>query len=131
MTKIPKSEPSPSEWKALRHVWEHGPCTARDVCDALAASEGWADSTIKTLLRRLVQKGHLATKAAVGGGQLYSARRSPKRALFDAGEKLLEKAREDTVAPLLAHLVKRSELSSADLADLKKLVEDEQERRSR
>lgn len=129
MNKPSRNEPSPSEWKALRHVWAHGPCSARDVCDALASVEGWTDSTIKTLLRRLVEKGQLVTKSAEGG-QLYSAKKSPKRALFDAGERLLERARQDTVAPLLAHLVKHSELSSDELAELRNLVEAEQRRRS-
>jgi len=113
----------------LRHVWEHGPCTAREACDALADAEGWADSTIKTLLRRLVDKGHLSARRSARGAATYTAKRSSKRALFDAGEALLERARGDAVAPLLAHLVKRSSLTSDDLADLKKLVEDEQRRR--
>jgi len=129
MPKTPRNEPSASEWKALRHVWAHGPCSARDVCDALASAEGWTDSTIKTLLRRLVEKGQLVTKS-VDGRQLYSAKKSPKRALFDAGEQLLERSRQDAVAPLLAHLVKHSDLSSAELADLRDLVDAELRRRT-
>lgn len=129
MTKTPRNEPSASEWKVLRHVWEHGPCTSREVCDALADAEGWADSTIKTLVRRLVGKGHLSARTTSSGARSYTAKRSSKRALFDAGEELLDRARGDAVAPLLAHLVRRSTLTSDDLADLKRLVEDEQRRR--
>lgn len=122
-------EPSPSEWKALRFVWERGPSTAREVCDALADSEGWSDSTVKTLLRRLVQKGHLEASGD-GGARSFKAPRTTRRSLFRSGEELLGRAREDAIAPLLAHLVKQSHLSSDELADLRRLVEDEQRRRS-
>ncbi|MEZ5979301.1 MAG: BlaI/MecI/CopY family transcriptional regulator [Planctomycetota bacterium] len=130
MARANKSEPSPSEWKVLRFVWERGSVSARDVTDAFGEAEGWAPSTAKTLLRRLVQKGHLATKGEVGS-LVYAPKRSPKRALFDAAEELLGRAREDTVAPLLAHLVKQSELTSEQLAELRRLVEDEEKRRSK
>jgi predicted transcriptional regulator len=43
----------------------------------------------------------------------------------------LGRAREDSVGPLLAHLVKQSELSSAELAELRQLVEAEERRRAK
>jgi predicted transcriptional regulator len=100
------------------------------VIEALSAEEDWSTSTVKTLLRRLVEKGHLRARRA-GPAFVYAARRSPRRALFDSGEELLRRAREDTVGPLLAHLVKRSRLTTEDLAELRRLVEDEEKRRSR
>ena len=38
---------------------------------------------------------------------------------FEAAEELMGRAREDTVGPLLAHLVKRSDLSPEALAELR------------
>ena len=55
----PPEEPTAAEWKVLLTVWESGPLAARDVVDALEAETGWSTSTVKTLLRRLVDKGHL------------------------------------------------------------------------
>jgi predicted transcriptional regulator len=85
---------------------------------------------VKTLLRRLVTKGHLKARD-VDGTQHFVAVRSPKRTLFDAADELLGRAREDAVAPLLAHLVKKSSLTSDELSALRRLVEDEERRRSR
>jgi len=115
-------EPTPAEWKVLTIVWERGPLPARDVVQALAG-EGWSVSTIKTLLRRLTEKGALRTKR-VGNSFLYSAARSPWKALRRAGEALLERAGEASVGPLLAHLVKRSRLSDEDLAELRALLDE-------
>lgn len=128
MSPVRQGEPSPSEWKVLRLVWESGPTTARELSERLAAPEGWTPSTVKTLLRRLVEKGHLRTRRA-GGAFVYAPRRSPRKALFEAAEELLGRAREDTVGPLLAFLVQRSDLSAEDLAELRRLVEDEERRR--
>ncbi len=121
-------EPSSSEWKVLRYVWEHEPSTAREISEALEPQEGWASSTVKTLLRRLVEKGHLRSTKGKGVTQ-FRAMGSAKRTLFGAAEELLRRTKEDTVGPLIAHLVKRSSMSSGELEQLRKLVEQEQTRR--
>ena len=51
-------------------VWRLKSCAARDVYEEAGQAFGWAPSTTKTLLRRLVDKGHL-TATAVGTSYLY------------------------------------------------------------
>jgi BlaI family penicillinase repressor len=115
-------EPTPAEWKVLTVVWERGRVAARDVVEALAEDTGWSASTVKTLLRRLVEKGHLTTEAA-GSSYLYSPARPPLRTLRRSAEALLERAVDGAVGPLLAHLVRRSRLSARDLDELRDLIE--------
>lgn len=116
-------DPTPAEWQVLSLVWKSGSLPTRAIISALQEDTDWSTSTIKTLLRRLVDKGHLKTRA-VGNGFVYSARRSPQSALRRAGEALLDRANETTVAPLLAHLVKKSGLGAEELADLRNLIDD-------
>jgi len=115
-------EPTPAEWKVLIAVRERGSLATRDVIEAVA-SEDWSTSTVKTLLRRLCEKGALESKR-VGNSFLYSATRAPLRSLRRAGEVLLERAGEAAAGPLLAHLVKRSRLSEGDLDDLRSLIDE-------
>ena len=115
-------DPTPAEWKILSLIWEQGASSAREVVESLADETEWSTSTVKTLLRRLVDKGHLRTRK-VGNSFLYSAVGSPMRFLRRAGDSLLKRATGDSVAPLLAHLVKRSDLSRDDLDDLRNLVD--------
>ena len=115
-------EPTPAEWKVLTVVWERGRVAARDVVEALADETGWSTSTVKTLLRRLVEKGHLSTQT-VGSSFLYSAARPPLRTLRRSAEALIERAADGAVGPLLAHLVRRSRLSARDLEQLRELIE--------
>lgn len=116
-------DPTPAEWQVLSLVWKAGSLPTREIITSLQAETDWSTSTIKTLLRRLVDKGHLKTRA-VGNGFVYSAARSPQSALRRAGEALLDRAHDTTVAPLLAHLVKKSGLGSEDLAELRDLIDD-------
>ncbi len=126
MTPKESDEPTPAEWKVLTIVWELGPCPACDVVAEASEAFGWSTSTVKTLLRRLVEKGHLRTRR-VGNSFLYSKASSPLRTLRRAGETLLDRASEGTVGPLLAHLVKRSQLSREDLDELRSLIDEKDE----
>lgn len=123
MTPRPQEDPTPAEWQVLSLVWKSGSLPTRAIIAALKEETDWSTSTIKTLLRRLVDKGHLKTRA-VGNGFVYSARRSPQSALRRAGEALLDRANDATVAPLLAHLVKKSGLGADELAELRQLIDD-------
>lgn len=125
----PTQEPTAAEWKVLRALWDAGPSSSRDIIAVLESSEGWSSSTVKTLLRRLVEKRYLRTKR-VGNSFLYSAARSPLRSLRSAGEELLARASGGTVGPLLAHLVRKSRLSDEEIATLRALLDEKDNRTS-
>lgn len=44
----------------MDHVWTHGQSTAESCREALASSRPMKDSTIRTILRRLEEKGYLS-----------------------------------------------------------------------
>lgn len=50
---------SDSEWEVMRIVWTLGETHTKQILKELRAKKDWSDSTIKTLIRRLVQKGWL------------------------------------------------------------------------
>lgn len=116
------NDPTAAEWKVLRTVWDSGPVATRDVQAALEEETGWTASTVKTLLRRLVEKGHLRTKR-VGNSFLYSARRSPLGPLRRAADLLMERAGGERLGSVLAYLVKESRLDEGDLQELRDLIE--------
>ena len=47
------------EQVVMDHVWSHGPVTAERCREALASSRPMRDSTIRTVLRRLEEKGYV------------------------------------------------------------------------
>jgi len=115
-------EPTQAEWKILRIVHDLETCAGREVVARSAKDFGWSTSTTKTLLRRLVAKGHLEARR-VGNSFLYSPTLSAVKLLCQAADGLLANAIEDAVGPLLAYMVEKSRLSQADLDELRALLD--------
>lgn len=122
----PSESLTPAEWKVMNIIWRRKRCAARDVCAEANREHGWAPSTVKTLLRRLVEKNYLQT-TQIGNSFLYRPTRPALQALRRAADALLQNALEGTVGPLLAHMVKRSQLSPDELAELRALLEARQD----
>ena len=108
---------TPAEWKVMKIVWKRRSCAARDVYEDAGKAFGWAPTTTKTLLRRLVEKKHLTT-TAVGNSFLYRPAPSAVPMLLEAADALLDHVLEGTTGLVLSHLVKKSKLSPLELAEL-------------
>jgi BlaI family transcriptional regulator, penicillinase repressor len=48
------------EQVVMDYLWEHSPCTAEACREALVATQPMKDSTMRTVLRRLEEKGYVA-----------------------------------------------------------------------
>jgi BlaI family transcriptional regulator, penicillinase repressor len=60
------------EQLVMDHIWTHGPCTSEACREALAAAHPMKESTIRTVLRRLEQKGYV-THTVEGRTFIYRA----------------------------------------------------------
>jgi BlaI family penicillinase repressor len=119
-----QSDPlTPAEWKVMKIVWRRRKCAARDVYAEAGREFGWAPTTAKTVLRRLVEKGHL-TAEAVGNSFLYRpAAGAVKSSLLGAADALLDNVVEGMSGLVLTHLVRKSRLSGPELRELRELLE--------
>ena len=113
---------SNAEWKVMRIAWKLHKAMAREIYTIAGEKHGWSPATVKTLLRRLVDKGYLTT-TSVGNGFVYRPVQSAFSALHAAADTLLNNAIEGTTGPLLAHMVERTPLDAADLDVLQKLID--------
>lgn len=119
---MPKLDPlAPSEWKIMKIIWNRKSCATRDVIEAAQNESDWTPSTIKTLLRRLVEKGYLKTQQ-VGSCFLYRPTQPALKVLLHMADELLNRAVEGTVGPVLAHMVKRGRLSKDEIAELRSML---------
>ena len=122
MSRDPIEPLTAAEWKVMKIVWRLKSCAARDVYEEAGELYGWAPSTTKTLLRRLVDKGHLSA-TSVGTSYLYRPARPAFQSIAGAADTLLENTLEGMDGKLLAYMVKRSRLSPGDLAELRALLD--------
>ena len=114
---------SAAEAQVMQVLWERSPRSADEVVAALAASTDWAEPTVKTLLNRLLNKGAIqATRD--GRRYLYSPVLAREAWVAQQSEGLLQRLFDGRVAPLVAHFSERGRLSDADVAELRKLLEE-------
>jgi predicted transcriptional regulator len=114
---------SDAEAMVMEVLWQRNPLSAEEVIAALAASTGWAEPTIKTLLNRLLNKGAIHAEKQ-GRRYLYSPTLAREAWVEQQSEGLLERLFGGRVAPLVAHFSERGKLSAMDIAELKKLIKE-------
>lgn len=113
---------SGAESRVLEVLWRDGPSTSERVIAALA-EERWEVSTIKTLLARLVKKRAVRAKKE-GRRYVYSALLTREQWVTAESEGLLGRLFGGRVAPLVQHFSQHRRLSKADVAELKRLIEE-------
>jgi len=114
---------SDSEWTVMTAVWERSPASVRDVLERIGPETGWAYSTVKTILERLVRKRALEVRkrANLGLFEPLITREAARRA---AVRSLLEKAFDGAFGSLVQHLFVVEKLSPKERRHLAKMLED-------
>jgi len=119
---VDQKDLSKAEWKVMKIVWELQKAMAREVYTIAGQQHDWAPATVKTILKRLTDKGYLSA-TPVGNGFVYRPLQSASTMLKSAADTLLTNAVEGTTGPLLMHLVEQTSLSASDLDSLQKLID--------
>ena len=114
---------SAAESQVMEAVWRAGPRTADEIIAEVGQPQGWGEATVKTLINRLLKKKALISERSDGRTR-YRALVS--RADYVQGESqgLLDRLFEGQLSPLVAHYAKHKALSAADVARLKRLIEE-------
>jgi BlaI family penicillinase repressor len=116
---------TPAEWKVMKIVWKYRDegCSARDVYTETAKTEGWAPTTSKSVLHRLVEKGILQARP-VGTSHLYKPAASAVKSLLAAADDLLGNILEGTTGLVVTHILEKCELTDDELARLRQLIDE-------
>ena len=115
------SELAEAEWVIMKVVWENEPCAAGTVQEALAKSKDWAYSTVKTTMDRMARKGFLKIEK-IRNLQLFSSCISEVDAKRGEFRKMLKRAFNGALTPMLQFLIEHGGLSSDESAELRKLT---------
>ena len=115
-----------TEWDLLEVLWSAGRGTAREVAEHLQGKRGWAYSTVKTLLDRMVTKG-LVHARQVGNVWEYTPAVKRLEARRSAWVDFVHKAFGGATTPALHFLAKEAKLSKKDLAALRAQLEAEED----
>jgi BlaI family penicillinase repressor len=120
---MPSATPkiSEAEWVVMEVVWRKNPVTALEVVQQLADRTEWQDQTIRTMLRRLIQKKALMYRAE-GKIFYYSPAISREQCVRGESQSFLERVFGGAAHPLLVQLVQQTKLSPGEIAELKRIL---------
>jgi len=116
------------ELEVLHFVHEHHPVTVRHVADHLAASRGLVRTTALNVMSRLVQKGFLKRRR-IDGVYHYEPRINRGQLLRNLVRDFVDGTLGGSVSPFVAYLTDAGNVSEEELAQLKKLVHELEERK--
>jgi predicted transcriptional regulator len=105
------------EWIIMNVLWDGHPAKARDVAERLPDHVGWAYTTVKTMLDRLVEK-KAVKKSKQGNTGLYEPLLSRRQARSTAVRMMLNQAFDGAFGPMMHFLVKDEKLSNKDRKEL-------------
>lgn len=110
-----------AESAIMEALWRAAPQTAEEIAASVGAEQGWSESTVKTLLNRLLGKGAIAAEKE---GRRYLYGPAVTRAAYVNAEShsLLDRLFDGRLAPMVAHFSQEQSLSPEDIAELKRLV---------
>lgn len=123
MVKLQEKEStiSDSEWEVMRIIWTLEPVSSTKIIQELQAKKNWSESTIKTLLRRLVKK-ELLTTTKEGRHFIYSANVNQTQVMTEAAEELLNRMCDMHKGEVLLQLIANSPISKSDLSKIKEII---------
>lgn len=118
----PNVELTEAEWSVIKAVWETEPCTAPAVQEKLFQPMGWAYSTVRTLMDRMVAKGVLTARKQ---GKLTVYQSAVTRGQAQRGELLyaLKHAFNGALTPMVQCLLETNDLDADELAKIEALIQ--------
>lgn len=116
-----KKEPiqvSDAEWDVMDAIWTEPGQAAGRIIELVQLNRDWNHRTIRTLLRRLVEKG--AVEVEVDGAKhFYRATIDRDSCVRSAAQSLSQKFFSGSVRSLLLHLVEHQDLSAEEIDELR------------
>lgn len=113
MPRTPKAL-SNLEHQLMEILWKRGSGTAEQIREALAPKHELKDSTVRTILRRLQEKGHV-THEVEGKAYVYSGVEKPRNVAVRAVRQILDRFCEGSLEQLLVGMVENEVVDREEL----------------
>lgn len=121
----PNIEIVPSEAAVMKVLWDNEGMSAgsAEICAVLAKENGWARTTVTTLLRRLIDKG--AVRVQKEHGYTYTALVTREEYTVSQTRHLINRVYEGSIKNLISTLCKSDELTVDDITELRAILSEE------
>lgn len=110
------------ETRVLQLVWEHQPCTERQIWDEVQRERAVARTTVLKTIQRLEAKKLLIRQSGVGP-ILWRSAIERSRAVPEFVRRFVDGVLGGSAEPLVAYLAGQKQLSAKDVAALQKIAD--------
>lgn len=116
------AQPSNLEMQVLSVLWKHGPLTARAVLERMPDGKQRAYTTVLSVLQVMEKKG-LVQHEEDGNRHIYAPRVKQKAVVKPLLSGLIKTLFGGRPTAAMQHLLDASEVTPADLAEMRKLLD--------
>ena len=109
------------EQVVMDYLWAHSPCSAEACREALEATQPMKDSTMRTVLRRLEEKGYVAHEAQ-GRTYIYRAVEARENVAVRAVKNIIDRLCGGSAEELLLGMVENDVLDGKQLDRLRRKI---------
>ena len=109
------------EQLVMDYVWSNGPCSAEACREALAESRPMKESTVRTILRRLEEKGFVAHEIE-GRTYIYRALQARQNVAVRAVKNIIDRFCGGSAEELLVGMVRNSVIRRDQLEKLARRI---------
>jgi BlaI family penicillinase repressor len=113
--------PTPAELEVLQIIWQHEPCTVREVMNLLGSIRPRAYTSVMSLMNVMAEKGMLAQKPK-GRAFVYTAKVSRDKTQSGLLGDLLDRAFDGSAKSLVAHLLEQTAPDSDELSEINNTI---------
>jgi BlaI family penicillinase repressor len=124
MSKKKLPDLSKSEYDILRILWKDGRQTVRELHDRIQETSGWAYTTTKTMMDRMVQKG-LISRESFHGIFLYEPLISRPAGMARMIQFFADRVFELDQQQVVAMFAQSQALTPEEIRELEKLLQEE------
>jgi BlaI family transcriptional regulator, penicillinase repressor len=124
MARPPSTHPTDGELELLQVLWQAGPCSLGQICNAIRLQRPIATTTVATMLKVMLEKG-LVRRKDTPQGYAWSAKTTRRTAASGMIRKLLDSVFDGSAQRLVAHLLESGEISPRDRKELRRLIDTE------
>jgi len=118
---------SEAELEVMKVLWERESAASLQIIEALRETTEWKSKTIQTLITRLVSKGAVIADKSNPKMFLYRAAVSKEQYRLGENQSFLHRVYDGSIKMMLASFVQGQILTDDERAELKALLEKEEE----
>jgi predicted transcriptional regulator len=109
------------ENEVMRVVWDSGPCSVEAVYDVVSKQRDLKETTVRTMLRRLEQKGYLRHQSE-GRSYLYRATEPSRSLAARAVRQIIDRFCQGSVEELVSGMVDAKVLTNQEITKLEEFA---------